>query len=766
MDKYVGKRLDGRYEIQEIIGIGGMAVVYKAYDALNDRTVAIKILKDELLENQEFRRRFKNESKAIAVLSHPNIVKVYDVGLGDRIQYIVMEHIDGITLKEYIKSQQTIRWKDALYFAEQVLKALQHAHDKGIVHRDIKPQNIILLPDGTIKVTDFGIARFSRSEHRTLTDKAIGSVHYISPEQARGELTDEKTDLYSVGVLLYEMLTGKLPFDAESAVSVAIMQLQNDPVNPRKINPGIPEGLEEIILRAMQKNQDKRYQSAAEMLRDIDSFKLNPSIQFEYKYFVDSEPTKFVDVTGSDMSGNTRPGRSKTEEAVDGLVQPGEDEEEEKKSAAVPILIGVTVAVVLVVVFVGLYLLGSIFGIGPFKKDSQIANCPDFIGMVYNDVVVDEKYKGFTFTMGDSEYSEEYEAGEIMKQIPEAGKQLKGDKKEVVLTVSLGPKSNIMEDLTGWPLSTAETRLSRAGITFEAVEVYSDKQQAGYITETIPPKDSVITPGQSVTVYVSKGPRPRDVKVSDYEGLKDTVALKKIEGDGLTVGRIIREESTTYAAGLVIRQSITPGTDIASDTKIDLVVSSGKPVTINLPIPANATMSFTITAHHNGKKLVGGDVGLMPSDCIGGVYTFTISKGANTEYIKEDATTAEILIKYSGHNYKTYKVDFEKGTATEIKSESIPQSVLGVIAPPVVSVPNEQPSVSQPQSKPVEQPTVSQPSTESPQETPTVSVPEESPVVSAVESQPAQPTVSQPDQSQGGTPEDSVDDSFEEAPAE
>lgn len=228
MDNYVGKRLDGRYELQEVIGVGGMAVVYKAYDNIDDRTVAVKILKDEFLASEEFRRRFKNESKAIAVLSHPNIVKVYDVSYGDKLQYIVMEYVEGITLKEYIEQQGVISWKETVHFTTQILRALQHAHDKGIVHRDIKPQNIMLLENGTIKVTDFGIARFSRSETRTMTDTAIGSVHYISPEQARGDITDDKSDIYSVGVVMYEMLTGQLPFQSDNSVSVAIMQLQTD----------------------------------------------------------------------------------------------------------------------------------------------------------------------------------------------------------------------------------------------------------------------------------------------------------------------------------------------------------------------------------------------------------------------------------------------------------------------------------------------------------------------------------------------------------
>lgn len=295
MDKYTGKRLDGRYEIHEIIGVGGMAVVYRAYDTIDDRTVAIKILKDEFSGNEEFLRRFRNESKAIAVLSHPNIVKVYDVSFGDRIQYIVEEYIDGITLKEYLDQQKVIKWKEAIHFTVQILRALQHAHSKGIVHRDIKPQNIMLLQDGTIKVTDFGIARFSHTDTRTMSEKAIGSVHYIAPEQARGDLTDEKTDIYSVGVMLYEMLTGRLPFEADNAVSVAIMQLQTDPTPPREINPSIPGGLEEITLKAMQKDPACRYQSASEMLHDIEEFRRNPGIHFQYKYFIDEKPTKYID---------------------------------------------------------------------------------------------------------------------------------------------------------------------------------------------------------------------------------------------------------------------------------------------------------------------------------------------------------------------------------------------------------------------------------------------------------------------------------------
>ena len=252
MDKYVGKRLDGRYEIQEIIGVGGMAIVYKAYDRLENRTVSVKILREEFVGNEEFMRRFRNESRAVSMLSHPNIVQVFDVSFGDRFQYIVMVYIDGITLKEYIDQQKVVRWKEAVHFTLQILCALQHAHERGVIHRDIKPQNIMLLRDGTIKVTDFGIARFSRSGVHTAVDKAMGSVHYISPEQAKGDVTDAKADVYSIGIMMYEMLSGQLPFVGESNVAVAIKQISEDARPLNELDPDIPEGLVEIVHGAME----------------------------------------------------------------------------------------------------------------------------------------------------------------------------------------------------------------------------------------------------------------------------------------------------------------------------------------------------------------------------------------------------------------------------------------------------------------------------------------------------------------------------------
>ena len=647
MDKYVGKRLDGRYEIQEIIGIGGMAVVYKAYDAIEDRTVAIKILKDELLENQEFRRRFKNESRAIAMLSHPNIVKVYDVGLGDRIQYIVMEHIDGITLKEYIKNQTTLKWKDALYFAEQVLRALQHAHDKGIVHQDIKPQNMILLPDGTIKVTDFGIARFSRSGQRTVTDKAIGSVHYISPEQARGEMTDEKTDLYSVGVLLYEMLTGRLPFDAENAVSVAIMQLQNQPVQPRELNPAIPEGLEEIILRAMQKNTAQRYQSAAEMLQDIEKFKLNPSMRFDYNYFVDPNPTKFVEVS--------RPGEQK----------------EEKKSPLVPILIGVTVAVALVLSVVLFVVGGNLFGL--FGNQGGSAECPDLIGKVYNDVISDPAYKEFTITVDDKQYSTEFEAGTIMQQTPAAGKTLKG-KREIVVKVSLGSKSQTLNDYTNYDVNSVIDNLEKLNIKYRTIQTFSDEVANGFVIGTIPTAGSLLTPETEVEIYVSKGPITKFVKVSDYVGMTEEVAKKTIEADGLTLGQIAKQESSQYPAGYVIAQSVAANSTAENGTAVDLVISSGSAIKIYLPVPDNAQKPFVAAIYYNGQAIQNSgtiDPTALSAGAAGKELLLTLPRSD-----KFPASVVDIVVKYNDAPYIEYRVNFDNGQYAKTKTHTLPDSVL------------------------------------------------------------------------------------------
>ncbi|MGN1195014.1 MAG: Stk1 family PASTA domain-containing Ser/Thr kinase [Acutalibacteraceae bacterium] len=565
MENYVGKRLDGRYEIMEIIGVGGMAVVYKAFDNIDNRIVAVKILKDEFLANEDFRRRFKNESKAISVLSHKNIVKVYDVSYGDRLQYIVMEYVDGITLKEYIEQQGTINTREAVYFVTQILRALQHAHDKGIVHRDIKPQNIMLTSDGTIKVTDFGIARFSRSETETMNGQAIGSVHYISPEQAKGSVTDAKTDIYSVGVVLYEMLTGKLPFQSENAVSVALMQLQNDPVMPRDINPNIPVGLEQIVLRAMRKNINDRYQSASEMLMDIEKFKNNPNIKFDYSYFVDKQPTKYVSTAQAASPEAVR--MPEEPKAVEPIEDNDYDEEpavnEKSKKRTLIVLSGV---LVVVVIFAAVLFAVFASGGGGYKV-------PNLVGLNFTeDVLNNEEYSMFQFEIVDDNDSEE-ESGTIIAQDPDKGKLERGGK--ITLTVAKAGTKVKVPDVYGYEYSSAEKMLKGENFEVTIVKESSETKEAGTVIRTNPARGEMADAGSLITLYVATNEETEPVDVPNLMGMTISEAEKALED----VGLVLDSEGTEYRAS-----SATKGTIIGYDkigeqalpgTAIAVYVSTG-----------------------------------------------------------------------------------------------------------------------------------------------------------------------------------------------
>mgnify|MGYP000585149159 FL=1 len=562
MENYVGKRLDGRYEIQEIIGVGGMAVVYKAYDNIDDRIVAVKILKEEFLANEEFRRRFKNESKAIAVLSHPNIVKVYDVSYGDRIQYIVMECVDGITLKEYIQQQGVINYKEAVFFVTQILRALQHAHDKGIVHRDIKPQNIMLLENGAIKVTDFGIARFSRSETRTMTDSTIGSVHYISPEQARGDITDDKADIYSVGVMLYEMLTGKLPFESDNTVSVAIMQLQQDPVKPRDINPSIPVGLEQIVLKAMQKNVNDRYQSAAEMLLDLEEFRRNPSIQFDYDY-KNTEPTKYIpNITGS----------IKHIDPVE--VEDDEEEEPVVKNRTIPILVGVITALVVVLAVA----FGVLFKMGYLTGNSKV-KVPNFVGIIYDEEEFKNKYPNYVFDVTEK-VDADVSPNEIISQTPEKGTKIDPKKTKIELVIATNAELvEVPDDLIGTDYVTAVTRLNGLGFKIKEKEVEQKDYPgipAGTVVSINPKGGNKVSVGTSITLeYVSYDEtKEKLVIVPDVSNLDEENAKKVLTSSGFTVSTK-SEYSDTVTKGYVISNTFK-GSKIPSGSNVVITVSKGK----------------------------------------------------------------------------------------------------------------------------------------------------------------------------------------------
>lgn len=561
MDNYVGKRLDGRYEIQEIVGVGGMSVVYKAYDNVDDRIVAVKILKDEFLSNDEFVRRFKNESKAIALLSHPNIVKVYDVSFGEKLQYIVMEYVDGITLKEYIQKQRAITWNDALFFTTQILKALQHAHDKGIVHRDIKPQNIILLSNGDIKVADFGIARFSRSDTKTLTDTAIGSVHYISPEQAKGEFTDERADIYSVGVVLYEMLAGKVPFEAESAVSVALMQLQSDAEKLTEINPDIPLGLEQICIHAMQKNAADRYQTATEMLLDVEDVIRNPKTVFDYSYFIDKEPTKYV------VNADEKTVTSDSDDYVD------EDEyydPNHKKKVITAVVTGV------VVLIAGIVLL--VMGItGSFN--TNVSNLDNFVGYSYDELISSNQYD-YQFVL-EQEKTNEYEPGIIIRQSPEAGtKVLEGS--QVTLVVSASMDDITVPNVYELDLEKGKKALSNEGLSkFSVTKVSSETIEEGKIVYTNPKAGSIVSSDAEITIFISSGPTTEvveNITVPDVVGLRQEGARAFLEKTGFSNITFITEASAAEK-GVVLSQSPSAGTNAVADTQIKITISSGQTTT-------------------------------------------------------------------------------------------------------------------------------------------------------------------------------------------
>lgn len=578
MDNYVGKRLDGRYEIQEIIGVGGMSVVYKAYDNVDDRIVAVKILKDEFAGDAEFVRRFKNESKAIAVLSHPNIVKVYDVSFGEKLQYIVMEYVDGITLKEYIQKQKIITWNDAVFFTTQILKALQHAHDKGIVHRDIKPQNIILLPTGNIKVTDFGIARFSRTETRTLTENAIGSVHYISPEQAKGEFTDEKADIYSLGVVFYEMLAGKLPFEADSAVSVALMQLQKEPQRLTDINPDIPLGLEQICIHAMQKNPEDRYQTATEMLLDLEEVIRNPKATFDYTYFVDKEPTKYVfrEETGAaDEAAEEDDFYAEEEEYTD---------PNHKKKVITAVIVGVAL------------LVGAIIGLVMWITqgvNTDTETLENFAGQSYDQLISSNAYN-YEF-VAEYQETDDYPSGTVISQVPEAGELVIAGSK-VTLIVAKSADDIPVPNCYGLTLEKAERMLSNSKLNiYKTAEISSETVEEGSVVYTDPKAGSVVSADREITIYVSTGPSTTVINsytVPDVSGLSQNDAKNFLKKSGFTNVNIETSDNP-LPKGTVISQSPSAGKSVRENDSIKLVVSTG----VTTTAPPETSEQYTITIH-------------------------------------------------------------------------------------------------------------------------------------------------------------------------
>ena len=643
MDKYIGKRLDGRYEIHELLGVGGMAYVYKAYDNIEKRWVAIKILKEELAGNSDFLRRFRNESKAIAVLSHPNIVKVYDVSFGDRIQYIVMEYIDGITLKQYIEQQGEIKWREALYFTVQILRALQHAHEKGIIHRDIKPQNIMLLEDGTIKVTDFGIARFSQAETQTMTDKAIGSVHYIAPEQARGGYINDKADIYSVGVMLYEMLTGQLPFVADNAVSVAIMQMQAEPTPPSRINPSIPKGLEEITMHAMEKNPAQRFPSAADMLEDVERFRRNPEIVFHYGEQVD----RAYAGTSADIYGNVQ--QNAAPQKYNDNYEYEEEYVRSKNGARASNIIKGIVAAVIVVALV----VGGIFGwrylqnlTTSTNKTSDEIVLPNFVGRIYaSDIEGNSEYADLTFEITYGNVPSK-QPGEVLRQTPAAGMTVKKGK-TVSLTVNGEAEQVVVEDVKGYKQQDAYDALKALNLSPKIQAVADDDTAVGYVVKTDPAAGSSVSTGTTVTIYVSSGPSTESAVIPNIVGYQYSDAKEQLEAAGFVVTAEYDDESDKDE-NTVLSVSPNEGEKAKKGSVVTVTVSSGKgaqkEVYYDIPLPGGVSDDLTMKIYVDGTLIETRTVN--PSTSPYSNMTFT-GKGR-----------ANLVITLNDQQYITAEIDY------------------------------------------------------------------------------------------------------------
>ena len=619
MDQYIGRLLDNRYEILEVIGTGGMAVVYKARCHRLNRLVAIKILKDEFARDEEFRRRFHAEGEAVAMLSHPNIVQVYDVSSSDRANFIVMELIDGISMKQYMEKKGVLNWKETLHFAMQIAKGLDHAHNRGIVHRDIKPHNVMVLKNGSVKVMDFGIARVM-AKSNTLTKEALGSVHYISPEQAKGGWVDNRSDLYSLSVVMYEMMAGRPPYDGESPVAVAIKHINGGAPMPSTLNPNIPGGLEQIIMKGMALDLKDRYSSAAEMLKDMDEFRKNPGILFPYQFAPVSDTTQQISLGNLPRPSQTtaeKVARSKTPAAGTGAAATSrvrtstgtvrtaaagaagavssntgrarsadaarrdtgrsgvqrksrrEMEEEERRSRMTTIAIVAcsAVAVIGIVIFLFAIMSGAIF-----NQKTELIDVPDLIGDIY--------YSGMTIDGfiidAEQNYNDEYERGQIYYQNPGTGnKVVKGTTISVKVSLGKEPLVKYMEDLRGQREADAKAFLSGQGMNPLVLDGgFSDEYQEGHVIRTEPAEGEELADGQTVKIYISSGPMIKKAKMPNVVGLDYATAMKRLDDLGfINVERLPVDSNEDTDE--VVEQSVVFNTEIEGTAKIVLSVSKG-----------------------------------------------------------------------------------------------------------------------------------------------------------------------------------------------
>ena len=603
MDQYIGKMLDNRYEILERIGTGGMAIVYKAKCHRLNRLVAIKILKSDLAQNEEFRRRFNAESQAVAQLSHPNIVSVYDVSRGGDMEYIVMELIDGITLKQYMEKRGQLNWRESLHFITQIMRGLSHAHSRGIIHRDIKPQNIMVLRDGSVKVADFGIACLADSA-QTLTQEALGSVHYISPEQARGDRPDARSDIYSSGVVLYEMLTGRLPFEGESAVSVAIQHLSSIPLAPREINPDIPEQLELICMKAMAPDLEHRYQSADAMIADLEAFRKNPEVEMKFDLSdlrpeENDEPTRTI---------RTMPSHTVTipvHQPERNYPRRERDEDEEPRRAGSGkrgVLVGaVTVAAVAVVIVLFKTILGSF---APAAVDQY--QVPDLYNMTIEEAENDPRIEGvFEIQKAGSEFSTDVPEGHILRQDPKKEETRKGSQLVIQVWVSAGEETGEVPDLENKSEQDARILLEKLNKEYnleltvetpEELKQFSEEITEGYVIKTEPAQGEILKKGDTVKLILSKGPDIKPVTVLPFVGMSIDSVLSQLESYKLTCDAAdVEVVDSDKPGGTIVWQSPASGETVPEWTTIKFRVSAGL---------ASSALPITVDIPQNGKDIV------------------------------------------------------------------------------------------------------------------------------------------------------------------
>ena len=586
MDNLIGKKLDGLYEVKELIGSGGMANVYKAVMLGRNgpvpagTVVAVKVLRQEYTHDPELVRRFKNESKAISLLNHPNIVKVYDVSVNDQLQYIVMEYVDGMTLREYLNERGgKLTSRETVHFISQILKALEHAHANGVVHRDIKPQNIMLLDNGQLRMMDFGIARISRAENQLLSGKTMGSVHYISPEQAKGDETDCTSDIYSVGIMMYEMLSGQLPFDAEDAVEVAIKQISDQPKSLHEIAPQVPAALVEITEKAMAKLPQNRYASAREMLDALDTYVQNPSVMFEYQYITEDAPEKVVKRT---MNQNKAARQNHPNESA---APRGKNAKRKRRTIFLPVLFGITIAFALACLALCWLILNDSSNLMNNKADITLN---DYIGMTQEEAQATEQVaSGQISVTWEQEYNSNYAAGYIYKQSPVSGRTVR-EGQGVTLTVSLGTQYVTVPDLTNYVQADAEQQLKSLGVSVLVTQAVDTSVASGAVIRTAPAAGTQVESGFTVVVYVSRPQVATTTKVPSLSGMSVDDARTLLVQNHLGLGSQT-DQYSDQPVGTVIGQNPAAGSTAKLNGRVNITVSAGpEPAPVEPEAPSDS----------------------------------------------------------------------------------------------------------------------------------------------------------------------------------